>query len=71
MIELEGAADAERAVDEAKAALEELAVHLKLYGGRLENEGLDTFGALRVNAMMKGGSGLGRLAPRGGGGPAR
>lgn len=71
MVELEGAADAERAADKAKAVLERLVVRLELYGGRLENEGLDTFGALRVNAMMKGGSGLGRLAPRGGSGPAR
>ena len=53
MIELEGAADAERAVDEAKAALEELAVHLKLYGEGLENEGLDTFDAIGVNTMEK------------------
>ena len=59
MVELEGAADAERAADKAKAVLERLVVCLELYGGRL------------VNAMMKGGSGLGRLAPRGGGGPAR
>ena len=53
MIELEGAADAERAVDEAKAALEELAVHLKLYGEGLENEGLDTFDAIGVNTVEK------------------
>ena len=53
MIELEGAADAERAVDEAKAALEELAVYLKLYGEGLENEGLDTFDAIGVNTMAR------------------
>lgn len=48
MVELEGAADAERAADKAKAVLERLVVCLELYGERLENEGLDTFGALRV-----------------------
>lgn len=51
--------------------LEKLVVRLETYGDELENEGLDTFGTLRVNAMTKGGSGLGRLAPRGGGEPAR
>ena len=53
MIEREGAADAERAVDEAKAALEELAVHLKLHDEGLENEGLDTFDAIGVNTIAR------------------